>query len=264
MPSAARGQDGESQPLAQRVCPPPCQISLRRGPPRTRTWNPVAASGCCLGPPSTLGLRTAPLDAPLGLGWSSGTLFPARASRPKAPRGETPRAARPEPGRPLRAPAPSGRPRRLEGPRRAPPRAALDSARLPAPAAQVRAPGSPSRFLLPRAAFRLTAGGRLIAAATPAELRAPATPGPVRGRRPRAPALPPPLPAPAALRAPSPSASPAGLPPDSAPSQSRARLGPFQPRSCGSSESSPPPSRSPQPQGSPVPTCRRAGGLGQE
>lgn len=166
MPSAARGQDGESQPLAQRVRPPPCQISLRRGPPRTRTWNPVAASGCCLGPPSTLGLRTAPLDAPLGLGWSSGTLFPARASRPKAPRGETPRAARPEPGRPLRAPAPSGRPRRLEGPRRAPPRAALDSARLPAPAAQVRAPGSPSRFLLPRAAFRLTAGGRLIAAAT--------------------------------------------------------------------------------------------------
>lgn len=246
---------------------PPYQISLGRGAPPTRL-DPAAASGRCFGPRSILGLRAARPDAPLGLGWSSGTLFPAhRLPSEDAEKWDAPGHRGPSPGAPSLPQLLRGRTASRTRPRRAPPRVALASECLPASATQVRAPGSPSRILLPRTASRLTTGGRLISAATPAELRAP----PAR-RLPRGPplaralALPHslrPFPRPLLLLAPLPSASPARLPPHSAPRQSGVRFGPFEFQSCGSSESPLQPSPPPQPQGSRVPMGRRADGLGR-
>lgn len=178
-----------------------------------------------------------------------------------------PGSPRPEPRRTLPSPAPSGPDCK---PHEAPARPSPGGTSLRALTRSGHAGASPwlaLRILLPRTASRLTTGGHLISAATPAELRAP----PAR-RLPRGPplaralALPHslrPFPRPPLLLAPLPSASPARLPSHSAPRQSGVRFGPFQFQSCGSSESPPQPSPPPQPQGSRVPMGRRADGLGR-
>lgn len=246
---------------------PPYQISLGRGAPPTR-----------LGSRSRLRMLLRPTLHPGSPGGSPGRsprtglvlwdpLPRARLPSEDAEKWDAPGHRGPSPGAPSLPQLLRGRTASRTRPRRAPPRVALASERLPASATQVRAPGSPSRILLPRTASRLTTRGRLISAATPAELRAP----PAR-RLPRGPplaralALPHslrPFPRPLLLLAPLPSASLARLPPHSAPRQSGVRFGPFQFQSCPSSESPPQPSPPPQTQGSRVPMGRRADGLGR-
>lgn len=289
-PGATRGR---RSPRPRGAPPAPTHLFPARGTPNARL-HPAAASGRCLGPPPPCvpGPRTAPPRRSARVGLVLRDHLPrARASRPKAPRRgprgvtETPRRGalsppqRPRDGR-------RGRTGCREGPGAPLPGRHSAPSAYPLPAAQVRTPGSPARVLLPRFAPRLSAGGRRISAATPAELPAPPAPPPPGARsgpRPRGPSSfrPGRRPAARAPRSanrarrssslPSPSSSPARLAPHSAPRPRPAGSAPCSPGPAGSSEPPPPPPA--QPQGwvgagpapdAPPRTCRRAGGLGPQ
>lgn len=240
--------------------PPPGQISSWRGAPPTRTWDPAAISGRCLRPQSVPGLRTAPPGRSPWVGlvlWDPLSRARSRASRPKTPRRgpcrvtEAPRRGVPSPPQRPRD-GRRGRTSSREGPpgRHSAPRA------YPLLATKVLTSGSPARVLLPRAAPRLSAGGRRISAATPAKLRAPPAPPPrglcparalaiptsLRpGRRPAAPARRSPSRARRSSSLPSPCSSPARLAPLSAPRPRPAGSAPSRPGRAGSSKLPRPP-----------------------